>query len=878
MPATKTPPGHQLTAILGPTNTGKTHLAVERMLGHSSGMIGLPLRLLAREIYDRVVAVKGKSRAALITGEEKIVPENAAYFIATVEAMPLGIPVAFLAIDEIQLAADPERGHVFTNRLLHARGLEETMVMGSATIEPLVRSLLPEAQIIRRPRFSELSYVTPKKIGRLPKRTAVIAFTMENVYATAEVLRRTYGGAAVVMGALSPKTRNAQVEMFQAGEVNYIVATDAIGMGLNMDIDHVVFAEVEKFDGKRRRKLFPHELAQIAGRAGRHLNSGTFTTLAEMRGPELTPQDVAKIENHSFQTLKSLMWRNAALNFRTPSALVKSLEEPSGHAMLTKAGESLDLQALRTLVQGGEVLSGGPEAVQRLWEVCQIPDFLGISENFHFSLLNQIHGFLASPEGVIPHDWMAAQVSKLDNVQGNIENLMQKIAAIRTWTYISHRSGWLKEAEHWAHVTRSLEDKLSAALHERLSQRFVDKRTSLLMKNIQGSDLMIKVDKDGAVSLEDQELGTLKGFCFHPISDMDGEDAKITLKLAEKHLRPVVKEKAVALLKAEKKALSLDLPSGSGRVRILLDGEAVATLTKGQRLLSPGLELSGSPLLVEKDAKALRECLQGWVKAQLEAHLEPLVVLNRAVASAKSALPGLTRGLAFRMVENLGVSAKSLVQDDLKNLTAEDRKALHKFGFWFGAHFVYLPKLLKPAPTKWRLALWGLWQGIKAWPALPEDGVMWTETLKATPKGFYQTLGYHPIGNKVAGKAVRIDRLEKLADAVRPLGMDYNFFVVSPETMGLVGLSGPDFAAVMNFLGYVYKEETLPLKEDAEEGDEPKVQYSFKWGPKKPGGAKTAQKGSKKASGPKKPPAKKVTVEDSPFAELKNLKFGKSRP
>ena len=859
MPATTTPPGHALSAVLGPTNTGKTHLAVERMLGHSSGMIGLPLRLLAREVYDRVVKIKGKTRAALITGEEKIVPEGAAYYICTAEAMPLGVPVSYLAIDEIQLAGDPERGHVFTNRLLHARGMHETMVMGAATIEPLIRNLIPQAQIIKRPRFSELSYVAPKKLTRLPKRTAVIAFTMEGVYAVAELLRRSYGGAAVVMGALSPGTRNAQVELYQSGEVDYIVATDAIGMGLNMDIDHVVFAEIEKFDGKRRRRLFTTELAQIAGRAGRHMNSGSFTTLAEARGRELSPGEVAQIENHTFPSLKALQWRNAALNFKTPLGLIKNLEAPSNHAMLVRAGDSLDLRVLRNFVENTGALATTPEAVQQLWAVCQIPDFPGISESHHISLLKQIYGFLSSGEEKIPNDWMARQVLGVDNVQGNIEILMQRIAAIRTWTYISQRSGWLAEGEHWAFVTRSLEDKLSAALHQRLSQRFVDRRTSLLMKNIRGTESMIKAESDGAVMIEDQVLGHLAGFCF--TAEIEGEDAKANLKLAERQLRPIVAGKVEALVKADDKCFALDL--SSGRARILWNTELVAHLTKGPGILAPEVQLSGNPLLDEKDAGLVLGRLKGWVKTSLETHLAPLLDLNRAVASQKSDLPGLTRGLAFRMVENLGISAKAYVQEDLNILKAEDRKTLHKFGFWFGAHFVYLPKLLKPAPTKWRLALWGIWRGIAKWPPLPEDGVMWAETLPKTPEGFYQTLGYRPIG----AKAVRIDRLEKLADAVRPLGMDYSFFAINPEIMGLVGLSGASFATVMTFLGYVYKKETLAAKE----GEEPKVQYSFKWGPKK-------KQPAKKSVNPKGPVREQKVREDSPFAQLKDLKLagGKS--
>ena len=793
------------------------------MLGHKSGMIGLPLRLLAREVYDKVVAAKGKTRVALITGEEKILPPKPAYYISTTEAMPLSEPVSFMAIDEIQLAGDRERGHTFTNRLLNARGSDETMLMGASTIEPIIRKLLPEAEIIRRARFSELSYVKPKKLTRLPKRTAVIAFSLERVYTVAELLRRTYGGVAVVMGALSPKTRNAQVELYQSGEVDYIVATDAIGMGLNMDIDHVVFADVEKFDGRTKRKLFAHELAQVAGRAGRYMNSGTFTCLLEI-ADGLSLSDVERIENHRFPPLKKLQWRSSNLDYASVARLIKSLQFRPDHALLAPAEEALDLAHLKTFANAGEIGGLTPADVQTLWQVCRIPDFLQISESHHFSLINKLYEFLCG-DGVIPHEWMAKQVASLDNASGNIETLMVKIASIRMWTYISHHPGWLSEAEHWAFVTRTIEDKLSEALHERIQQRFVDRRTSALMKNIGDKRHMTKVDNDGTVSIEGHTLGVLQGFCFSPAADLQGEDGKALLKQAEKFLRPLVADKAESFLQIEQKDLSLEI-SSTGRPRIIWEGHPIATLMKGQLILAPEVQLTGHPMLDEKDAQNCLSKLKIWIKASLEEHLETLVRLNRAVHNEKSDLPGLTRGLAFKMLENLGVVARHFVADDIKVLSTDDRKALHKVGFWFGANFVYLPRLLKPAPTKWRLALWGLWEGVQAWPALPEPGVMWAETQKDTPKGFYQALGYRPVG----AKAVRIDRLESLFDAVRPLGLNNAFFPVTPEIMGLVGLSGEDFASVMRFLGYAHRVE-VPKKEGEEE---PKPVYTFKWAPKKP--------------------------------------------
>ncbi|MCH8036346.1 MAG: hypothetical protein IIC53_04390, partial [Proteobacteria bacterium] len=505
----------RVTAVLGPTNTGKTYLAIERMLGHRSGMIGFPLRLLARENYDRVVAIKGARQVALVTGEEKILPPRARYFLCTVESMPLDRPVAFLGVDEIQLCADPDRGHVFTERLLHARGLEETMFLGAETIRPILRRLVPEAQVITRPRFSTLTYSGACKLTRLPPRSAVVAFSAAEVYAMAELLRRQRGGTAVVLGALSPRTRNAQVAMFEAGEVDYLVATDAIGMGLNLDLDHVAFAKLVKFDGRNVRRLSPAEVGQIAGRAGRHMSDGTFGTTGEVGA--LEPDLVEAVEAHRFDPLRALYWRNRDLDFRSPRLLLRALERRPPEPELIRVRKADDLTALAALARDPEIaeLAGNPGAVRLLWEVCQVPDFQQILSDQHARLLGRIYRFLAAGEERLPEDWVARQIDRIDRSDGDIDTLTARIAHIRTWTYVANRGDWLDDAGHWQERTRAVEDKLSDALHERLTQRFVDRRAATLVRRLRaGDDLLAAVKADGEVVVEGEFVGRLEGFRF----------------------------------------------------------------------------------------------------------------------------------------------------------------------------------------------------------------------------------------------------------------------------------------------------------------------------------------------------------------------------
>ncbi|MFZ1426306.1 MAG: helicase-related protein, partial [Geminicoccaceae bacterium] len=577
-PMLRQPSSHgRVVSVLGPTNTGKTHFAVERMLAHRSGMIGFPLRLLAREIYDRIVAIKGKAACALITGEEKLGTEDARYLVCTVEAMPMQREVAFLAVDEIQLAADHERGHIFTDRLLHARGTEETMFLGSDTIRPILRRLVPEAEIISRPRFSILSFAGDSKLHRLPRRSVVVAFSAAEVYTLAEVLRRQKGGAAVVLGALSPRTRNAQVEMYQAGEVEHLVATDAIGMGLNMDVAHVAFADVSKFDGTEHRRLRPPEMAQIAGRAGRHMANGTF---GATNGCEpFEPREIEAIENHTFAPLKAVRWRNADLDFGSVGALLASLDRAPGDDCLLKVRDAVDHRSLLFLSRRDEIgaASMSTERVRLLWQICQIPDFRKTLTDAHLHLLATVFRHLTSRKGKLPNDWVGSMIAQLERVDGDIDALVTRIAHVRTWTYMSHRSSWLSDPVHWQERAREVEDRLSDALHERLTQRFVDRRTSALMRSLRehGEHAAI-VDKSGEVAVDGHVVGRITGLSFAIVdSDLDA-DRRLLTAAARRAAMPALRRKVAEFVAAEDGSLTLTPDDG-----ISWQGAVVARLRPG---------------------------------------------------------------------------------------------------------------------------------------------------------------------------------------------------------------------------------------------------------------------------------------------------------
>ena len=807
----------RLAAVLGPTNTGKTHYAVERMMGHVSGMMGFPLRLLAREIYDRVVGIKGRSRVALITGEEKILPDNPAYFICTVESMPLDRPVAFLAVDEIQMCADPQRGHVFTDRLFRARGSQETLLLGAETVAPLIRKLVPEAEITSRQRFSKLGYAAPKKLSRLPRRSAVVAFSADDVYANAELIRRQRGGAAIVMGALSPRTRNAQVALYQSGDVDYIVATDAIGMGLNMDIDHVAFAGLSKFDGRRRRALTAAEIAQIAGRAGRHMNDGTFSTIAGETGAEMAPEIIAQVEEHRFPALRALSWRSSALDFASPKSLIRSLEELPQGKLLRPVQGAVDLAILKAHAANSEIAAAAttPEAVRRLWDVAQIPDFRKISLDDHVGLTGRIYRHLTGEAGVLPHAWMAENVTRLERVDGDIDTLAARIAAIRIWTYVSHRKDWLDDAAHWSGVTRAIEDKLSDALHDRLTQRFVDRRTSVLMRQLkQRDELVVAIGTGDEIEVEGHFIGRLKGFSFLPDRAAAGQEYRTLEAAAERTLHRQIKRRVKELAAAPDDDFALVCEAGVLRPRLSWRGAPVLRLRAGAAPLKPRLEPVRGSLLSGPAVERVIACGQVWLAAHMRAELGRLVALAAELEGEPPPgdappLAGLARGVAFRLVEHFGILPRATVDADLKTVDAAARKALHRHGVRIGAGCVYQPALLKPAPTRLRLLLWALAEGRDSLPDLPSPGMVWAEVVRGADHRFYEVAGFRVCGNK----AIRVDMLERLADAVRPLGQDSKSFEATPEIMGLVGLSGEDFAKAMAAVGYRYRKTNTAATE-----------------------------------------------------------------
>ena len=806
----------RVTAVLGPTNTGKTHYAVDRMLGHATGMIGFPLRLLAREIYDRVVAIKGQGRVALLTGEEKIVPSKPAYWVCTVESMPLSQRTDFLAVDEIQLAADWQRGHVFTDRLLHARGRFETLFMGADTIGPLIRRLLPDATIMSRTRFSRLRYIKPHKLTRLPRRSAIVAFSAENVYGLAELMRRNRGGAAVVMGALSPRTRNAQVALYQSGDVDYLVATDAIGMGLNMDIDHVAFAATYKFDGQTVRSLTAPEVAQIAGRAGRHMSDGTFSTIAGPDGCILDPQVIEAVESHEFRSLKTLFWRNARLDYGSVSKLIASLEIPTDRPGLVRAQEAPDLWVLKALGENESIraIASNPAAVQRLWDVCQIPDFRRLSPRAHLSLLRRIYQDLMGRHGVVPHDWMARQVSRLDNVQGDIDTLAARIASIRTWTYVANRRNWVKDAAHWAHVTRGIEDKLSDALHERLTQRFVDRRTSVLMRELrQRGELSVSIDETNEIIVEGHAIGVLDGFTFRADPSAVGAEFKTLEQAADVALKAEMTRRAKIFCNVGYKTLSLDTQQGIHRPRLIWRQAVIATIEKGNSPLEPRVVLAPDSMLRDKAADDVREKCAQWLSERIADKLEPLLKLKEELDSqtpsdeVEAPLQGLARGVAFRLLEHWGVLSRSQVAHEIRQIDQDARKGLRRFQIRIGSTALYIPLVLKPHAVELRLILWALWNGITDLPAMPTPGLVWIATEPSAPREFYEIAGFRLIGGH---EGIRLDMLERLADAVRPLGQGSAQFTVTPEIMGLVGCSGESFIRAMRAIGYDHEVHKVP--------------------------------------------------------------------
>jgi ATP-dependent RNA helicase SUPV3L1/SUV3 len=820
-------PGAGVTAVLGPTNTGKTHLAIERMLAHSSGVIGLPLRLLAREVYNKIVDRAGVDAVALITGEEKIKPPKARFWVSTVEAMPRDLDVSFLAVDEIQIAADLERGHVFTDRILHRRGRDETLLLGAATMRPIIERLLPGASIVTRPRLSQLEFAGDRKITRQPRRTAIVAFSADEVYAIAELVKRQHGGAAVVLGSLSPRTRNAQVAMFQSGDVDYLVATDAVGMGLNLDVDHVAFASDRKYDGYQFRRLNPSEFAQIAGRAGRATRDGTFGTTG--RCAPFEPELVNALQNHSFESVKTLQWRNSKLDFSSLGALQVSLALTPSHEALTRAPIAEDQRVLDHAARDADVreMAHGAAAVERLWDACQIPDYRKIAPAAHAELVTTLFGFLMQ-KGRIPEAWFAAQVEQADRVDGDIDTLSSRIAQIRTWTFVANRPDWLADPEHWQGIARDVENKLSDALHERLTERFVDRRTSVLMRRLRENTMLnTEIGKTGEVIVEGHVIGRLDGFTFAPDAAEAGSDAKALQATAQKALAGEIDARAEKLAAAPDDQFVL-----TSDATIRWTGDAVARLVAADDALHPRIRIISDDRLTGAPREAVQTRLDLWLKTHIEKLLGPLFGLAKA-----EDITGIARGIAFQLIEALGVLERSKIAAEMKDLDQPSRATLRKYGVRFGAYHIYVPALLKPAARALASLLWAQkldnvdLSALSGAQHLAGSGRTSFPIDKLLDRDAYRVLGYRQCGER----AVRVDILERLADLIRPAlswregspsqkpagAFDGRGFVVTQAMTSLTGSAGEDFASILRALGYRMERRPAPPKPAAIESPPP---------------------------------------------------------
>ena len=831
----------RVTAVLGPTNTGKTHMAVERMLTHRSGLIGFPLRLLAREIFDKLVALKGPRAVALVTGEEKILPVKPRYILATVEAMPLDRQVDFLAVDEVQLAGDRERGHVFTDRLLHARGTYETMFLGADTIRPLLRRLVPEAEFTGRPRFSELSYDGYKKLGGLAPRSAVVAFAAQDVYALAETMRVQRGGCAVVLGALSPRTRNAQVAMYQAGEVDYLVATDAIGMGLNMDLDHVAFSARHKFDGRNMRQLSAAEVAQIAGRAGRHTKDGTFGCTADFR--EFDPEMVVAVAQHRFPKIREVFWRNSELSYRSLDHLTNELDRPPVMSGLRRLRDGDDHLTLLALARDEEIraIAQETEMVHLLWETCQIPDFRKTLADSHIRLVRQIFLHLAQ-SGELPESWIADSISGLDCSDGDIDTLTARISHIRTWTYISHRAQWLADAGHWQERARAVEDKLSDALHEQLTQRFVDRRAAALVQSMRSSNsLMATVGAAGEILVEGHRVGRMAGFCF--LIDEPSDTSRAISSAAQKVLGGEIARRVAVFEQEPDEVFSLDAPLHS--CGILWHGEAVARLTASEDVLKPGIKVLHSDALSGPQRERVRRRLAAWLDQQIARSVRPLLKLRAA------ALSGAARGIAFQLTEALGCIPRSELDVNVCSLTKKQRAELTVLGVKIGALSVYCSGMLKKYRADFATRLWAVRHEVDL-PRSSDPALVGFPADPHTPLAAYHAMGFIAIGPRV----LRADMAERLLASLIQRGRT-GTFALDQTLFATAGCSRRHFPEMAAALGF----EFVGTGEDGEA----RFQRAGR-------SAKDRRKKNREKS------RAHWTDPDSPFAELgKHTLFGSAR-
>ncbi|MFL2891220.1 MAG: helicase-related protein [Candidatus Pelagibacter sp.] len=794
-------PKNKITAVLGPTNTGKTHLAIETMLSFESGIIGFPLRLLAREVYDKIIKKIGADKVALITGEEKIIPSNAKYFLCTVESMPIDKYVDFIGVDEIQMCADHERGHIFTDRLLNMRGNKLTMLMGSNTIKNIISKLDDDIEFKNRNRLSKLTYSGHKKISRINRKTAIIAFSAEEVYAIAELIRRQKGGAAIVMGSLSPKTRNAQVELYQSGDVDFLVATDAIGMGINMDLDNVYFSNLKKFDGKKLRKLNLSEIGQIAGRAGRYLNDGSFGITGECK--EITPEEVELLENHKFEEIQSLYWRNSNLNFNNSYALLKSLDVKPNKGWLRKINECEDEKALKFFLRDKslENVKFDRDRLNLLWECCQIPDFVKKTYGNHYEVIGNVFKYLNSKNGKITNDYMRLQLMKLDKLEGNVDSLSNRIANVRTWSYVSNKNNWIENQNYWIEKTKLLEDRLSERLHEELTKTFIDKRASVLARGLkQDMEFDTKILENNDVMIDGQFIGKINGLKLE--LDLKKGALETDIKSLKKAARQTVGpelEKRIEII------INTSLIELNDNFKVYWNKSAIAKLSPGKDYLNPNLELIVDDILDQKQRQKLLNFLEKWLKDKIYLVLKSLVDLKDLKEKNTS-----IKALAYQLYENNGVLKRDQVSEYLKNLGQNERKILRDLGVKFGRYHVFLFKLIKPEAVSLRTLLWKNYYQKNLNFKPPTFGLNFLDDKQIKDKNFMLLCGFEKFDNFF----IRIDILERLFVQIINSNSENKEIKMIPEMLNLLGCSKDNFKRLLKNMNYkiIEKNEDLFFK------------------------------------------------------------------
>ncbi|MDC3041752.1 helicase-related protein [Candidatus Pelagibacter sp.] len=781
---------NKITAVLGPTNTGKTHLAIETMLSFESGMIGFPLRLLAREVYDKVIKKISLDKVALITGEEKIIPSNAKYFLCTVESMPIDKQLEFIGVDEIQMCADHERGHIFTDRLLNMRGEKLTMLMGSSTIKNIISKLNDDIEFINRERLSKLTYAGHKKISRIDRKTAIIAFSAEEVYAIAELIRRQKGGAAIVMGSLSPKTRNAQVELYQSGDVDFLVATDAIGMGINMDLDFVYFSNIKKFDGKKLRRLNLSEIGQIAGRAGRYLNDGSFGITGDCK--EISTEEIELLENHKFEEIRTLFWRNSNLNFNNPISLIKSLEEKPQVKWLRKIHECEDEKALKYFLKDQRILNIGfdNKTLILLWECCQIPDFVKKTYGNHYEVIGNVFKFLTSKKGLISEDYMRIQLMKLDKLDGNVDSLSNRIANVRTWSYVSNKNNWVENQSYWIEKTKHLEDRLSDRLHEELTKTFIDKRASVLARGLkQDMEFKTEILQNNDVKIDDQFIGKIKGLKLELDLKKGALETDIkSLKRAARQTIGPELEKRVQLI------IDTGLINLNEDFKIYWNDFPIAKLTTGNDYLNPNFDLFIDDIIEQNTKQKLNDYISKWINAKINNVLKSLIDLKNIKESNSS-----IKALAYQLYENNGVLKRDQVSEYLKNLEQNERKILRDLGVKFGRYHVFLYQLIKPEPVSLRTLLWkNFYQKFHNLKP-PTFGLNFLDDKEIKNKNFMLLCGFEKFDNFY----VRIDILERLFVLIINSSSKENSEIkLIPEMLNLLGCSKDNFKKLLQKMSY----------------------------------------------------------------------------